>query len=147
MLKLIVTIDSLRGIVESPNEDIEQYISSKLAGRTSVYARNGHLQAVLGSQDEKSYIESLANSEGLIWLRGGSELFELALPYAKEIIIIQLNGVFEVKEYFPHFEDTFYMEKRKPIREKDGLMYQFQLWKPDLSNLKESWDFDIREDV
>lgn len=147
MIKIIVIIDSLRGIIESPNEDISQHVSKKLAGRTSIYAANGHLEALRGDLDIKTYIESLKDSEGLVWVTGGSELFELALPYANEIIIVQLNGVFKCKEHFPHFEDTFFMEKRKPIREMDGLMYQFQSWKPDLTNLNDSWDFDIREDV
>jgi hypothetical protein len=147
MLKIIIAIDTLRGIVTDVNEDIEAYIKDKTSKGQVLNVPDGHLEAISGPLDPKSYIESLRDKDGLVWAVGGSEVLELAVPLAKEIIIIQLNGVFKCKDYFPHFEDTFYMEKKKPIRQMDGLMYQFQLWKPDLTNLKDSWDFDIGQDI
>lgn len=141
MIKLIATIDSVRGIVQDRPDEIITIFNKKLDkhGRMTLYGAFSDLGSL------KRAIESASALEQPVWVLGNELELEMALPYAKELFIIQVNAVLDAPEFFPHFEDKFYMESRKPIQEVNGLMYQCQVWKRDLTNLKDTWDFDFRD--
>lgn len=143
MIKLIAIIDSVRGMVDNPPEELVAIVQNKIAkgGRVTLYTDLSSLSSI------KSMIETADRLPSPLWVLGNAVELEMAFPYAKELYIIQMDGVFESSQTFPHFEDTFYMVKRKPIQRVNGVQYQCQIWRPDLSNLKDSWDFDIRDNV
>ena len=143
MIKLIAIIDSVRGMVDNPPEELMAIVQDKI----SKHARVTLYGDFSGLSRAKTSIESAKDIEGPVWVLGNALELEMAFPYAQELFIIQMDGIFESSQTFPHFEDTFYMVKRKPIQQVNGLQYQCQVWRPDLTNLKDSWDFDIGENV
>ena len=143
MIKLIAIIDSVRGMVDNPPEELMAIVQDKISksGRVTLYTALSDLSSV------KTVIDTANELPTSVWLLGNDVELQMALPYAKELYIIQMDGIFESSQTFPHFEEDFYMVKRKPIQRVNGIQYQCQIWRPDLANFKDSWDFDIREDV
>lgn len=143
MIKLIAVIDSVRGIVENPPEEVEAIFNSKIERNGALRLYNGYR----GLDELHKLIDTAANIEAPVYVLGHATELEIVFPHAKELFIIQMNGVFKSSETFPAFEKTFYMAKRKPIQQVNGVQFQCQIWKPDLTNLKDSWDLDIRDDT
>lgn len=142
MIKLIAVIDSVRGMVVNPPDEIAAILKTKIEKHSTLTLYGGYT----GLDELERLIRTADKLEAPVWVLGHATELKLALPYAQELHIIQMDGIFESQEEFPPFEATFYMEKRNPIRRADRIQYQCQVWKPDLTNLKDSWDFDIRDD-
>lgn len=46
-------------------------------------------------------------TEREIWIFGGAQIYQLALPYIHSIFLTHIKGSFEGDAFFPHFEDQF----------------------------------------
>ncbi len=129
-------------MVDVPPEEIQAIVQNKIKKGPNV---------VLYRQDIDfegldKVIRTADKLDVPMWVLGNSYELTAALPYAKELHIIQMDGIFKSSQEFPAFEERFIMVKRKPIQRLKGVQFQCQVWKPDLTNLKDSWDFDIRDD-
>lgn len=91
--------------------------------------------------DPVKFIQDSSN----VWVLGGQQLFETLLPYADELYITQVDGIFECSRYFPGFEKDFVMTAKSKIKEENGIRFQFQVWKR-LASLNQAKDVDTRED-
>lgn len=121
MIKLIVTIDSGRGLNGGWNmPSVESYQQKK--------ARSGHLEPISEPFEGEGDMRSFFDSNRSVWLLGSPELCKQALLHVDQLFITQLNGIFECPHYFPQFEDKFVLIKRSRIQNENGIDYQHQLW-------------------
>jgi dihydrofolate reductase len=139
MIKIIVTIDSARGLKDSWGlPAVEYYQAKKLA--------IGHLEPRREPFERLGDIDAFFGSRPNIWVVGGSKLYEQALPYADQLFITQINGLFECDSYFPKFEDNFVLRKRSRILNEHGIEFQHQLWvNKSLANTQDARNTDTRD--
>lgn len=126
MIRLIATIDSLRGIVEEPNDKIKAFVDKKVGKSTRVYAHVGN------SKDSQDMLEREVHdfpSFRNVWITGDSTAFEQFLDRATELYIIQINGMLRCDTEFPAFESKFALVGKSAIKKENGTEYQYQMWK------------------
>lgn len=76
-----------------------------------------------------SDVDTLLSQKLDTWVIGGQGVFEAALPYADELYITQVNGMFDCTKFFPSFEKDFTLVAKSPIKEENGIEYQYQIWR------------------
>lgn len=138
MIKLIAVIDSVRGMVDNPPDEIVAIIQKQLSKGNVLTL----FEAFSDVSELQTVIETTAQSEAPVWVLGNATELELAFPFARELYLVQVDGIFDCKEFFPRFEDSYAMVKRKPIQQVGKLMYQCQLWQPDITHSGDSWGED-----
>ena len=79
------------------------------------------------THDLKGFFENLKDE---VWVAGGGQVFEQALPYATHLYITQVYGDFDCDIFFPKFEDKFELVEESPLQTENGIDFRFQLWKP-----------------
>lgn len=63
-----------------------------------------------------------------IWVIGGGQIFELALPYATELHLTRVEGTYGCDVFFPEFEKKFALISQGPVIEENGVRFRFQTW-------------------
>lgn len=72
--------------------------------------------------DLPSFLKSL---KGDLWIAGGAEVFEQALPWTDELYLTHLDGVFGCDRFFPPYESEFHrVSESAPVTE-NGTTYTF----------------------
>jgi len=139
MIKIIVTIDSARGLNGGWNlPSVEAYQTKK--------ASTTHLQAISEPFSDESGIPAFFDENRNVWLLNSPKLYTQALPYVDQLLITQLNGLFGCEDCFPRFEDKFVLIKRGRIHNENGIDYQHQLWvNKSLAKSEDVRDADTRE--
>ena len=59
-------------------------------------------------EDLEAYFKENENSEAMIYVIGGANVYAQALPYAKFLAISHIKGIFLCDTFFPHFDDNQY---------------------------------------
>jgi len=130
MIKIIVAMDKKRGIgidnhlPWSIPEDLKEFkritlghsvlmgrktlesIGKALPGRTNyVITQQSNLpfENVTLVHDVQSFLESKKTSRDFVFVIGGASLYQIALAYADELIISEIQTVFLCDTYFPLF--------------------------------------------
>lgn len=130
MIKIIVAMDKKRGIgIEnhlpwSIPEDLKEFkrltlghsvlmgrktlesIGKALPGRTNYVITHQNIlpfEDVTLVHDVQSFLESKKASRDLVYVIGGASLYQIALAYADELIISEVQTVFLCDTYFPPF--------------------------------------------
>lgn len=136
MIKLIVTIDGARGMDgEWDLPRVEAYQNKKLA--------TSDLQPLRRAFDRESDIQPFFHINRSVWVAGTSKLYEQAMPYADQLFITQINGIYNCDIFFPKFEDKFVPIKRSRIFLENGFEYQHQIWvKRELAYTQDARDTD-----
>ncbi len=60
-----------------------------------------------------------------IHVGGGGEIYRQMLPLTDRLHVTWFHGQKEADAFFPEFEEEFKVEKEHPIRDYDGLKYQW----------------------
>lgn len=122
MIKLIATIDSLRGMYCDPSiPSIEKY-QSKIASRGSVRAPGSVLDSITHNYVYNQY-------KSVIWARNGLKIQKELLEYVDELYITQLDGNFNCISHFPSFENDFFMVSKGKIKRENDVLFQHQVWR------------------
>lgn len=120
MIKLIATIDSERGLCDLNLQGIKDYQMKMLV--------KSHSEALRHAFANEVDIEGYFNTNRNIYALGGSKLYEQVFPYADQLFITQINGIYDCSTHFPCFEGNFVLIKRSRIHNENGIDYQHQLW-------------------
>ena len=59
-------------------------------------------------KDLEAYFKQNVDSEKMIYVIGGANVYAQALPYAKYLAISHIKGTFLCDTFFPHFDDNQY---------------------------------------
>lgn len=59
-------------------------------------------------EDLEAYFKQNVDSEEMIYVIGGANVYAQALPYAKFLAISHIKGIFLCDTFFPHFDDNQY---------------------------------------
>ena len=59
-------------------------------------------------KDLEAYFKQNVDSEEMIYVIGGANVYAQALPYAKFLAISHIKGIFLCDMFFPHFDDNQY---------------------------------------
>lgn len=154
MIRFIAAIDSLRGVADDNGipwdlpSDSEYYKKTVTSGgkilmgygtyvnhqttlqpNTTEYVAVRHVEPLRSGFECVDDIDSFLKSNELVWVLGGAALFNSLIEQADELWITQVNGDFGCTKFFPRFEDSFYLWKRKPIKRENGIDFQYQIWK------------------
>jgi dihydrofolate reductase len=77
------------------------------------------------THDLKGFFENLRTD---LWVAGGGQIFEQALPYATHLYLTRVAGDFGCDIFFPEFEDRFELAEDGPEQEENGTKFRFQVW-------------------
>lgn len=161
MIRLIVAIDSLRGIADDngipwdlPSDTayyrkkVSQFgkilmgygtykhRQQTIQPNTTEYVAVSHFKPLRTGFECVDDIDSFLEQNNEVWVLGGSQLFESLIDKADELYITQVNGDFNCTKFFPRFENKFVLTKKSRIHKENGIEFQYQVWKP-----KELFDF------
>ena len=59
-------------------------------------------------EDLEAYFKQNVDTEEMIYVIGGANVYAQALPYAKFLAISHIKGIFLCDTFFPHFDDNQY---------------------------------------
>lgn len=159
MIKLIAAIDSLRGIATETGipwdlpSDKDYYKKKVSTGGRILMGYNTYLNHPTTITDRPEYvltshteplrhgfiavhdIDSFFKLNPNVWVLGGSGVYEAALPYADELYITQVCGMFNCTKFFPSFGEQFELMSTKKIKKENGIEFQYQVWE----NKKTAW--------
>lgn len=152
MIILIAAIDSLRGIADDkgipwdlPTD--KEYYRKKIKNEVVLMGRRTYkshdeplsnkTNYVLTSSSEPlregfvavDDIDTFLSENPTVWVIGGQGVFEAALPYADELYITQVNGMFGCTKFFPSFEGEFTLVSKSKIKKENKTEFQYQVWK------------------
>lgn len=57
----------------------------------------------------------IAVADGHLWVIGGSRVYEAALPFAKRVVMTELEAVFDGDKYAPVLDETWSVAARDPV--------------------------------
>ncbi len=96
--------------------------------RNIVVTRQAQWQA-MGAEPASSFDRALAlvAQADKVFVIGGAELYALALPHADELVLTEIDAVFDGADaLFPAFDRAAFVESaREPRRTADGTPYAF----------------------
>ena len=144
MIKLIVAIDSSRGILSFKLQNHLDYYAKKTktgrilmdeqhyhgcsGGERTQYVAVGDTQPLRDGFEAISDIDSFVTKSASVWVVGGSQLYARLIGQADELYITQVNGLFDGNGEFPAFEKDFTMISKTKIKKENSHLYQFQVW-------------------
>ena len=106
-------------------------IGRPLPGRRSiVITRNPHWRAV-GAETANSLEAALAlvGSAPKAFVIGGAEIYSLALPYADELLLTEIDADFDADAFFPPWDRAQFQETaRQDLSSPEGLRYSFVMY-------------------
>ncbi|QQS64580.1 dihydrofolate reductase [Candidatus Saccharibacteria bacterium] len=155
MIRLIVAVDSKSGIAKDgrmpwslPNE--LAYFHNRIRGSSIIIGHNTHnaigralpeshnyvcsrrsqpaKPGVTWIKDPTKFIDSFTND---LWVIGGQEIYELALPHADEVYITRIDADFSCDKFFPQLPKAFKLQSSSAPKAENGLSYHFEIWTKD----------------
>lgn len=153
MIRLIAAIDSLRGIADNsgipwslPSDSAyykkkvseggkivmgyQTYLNhSSTITRRPEYVLTSHTDPLRAGFISITSIDTFLNQNSAVWVIGGQGVFEAALPYADELYITQVDGDFNCTKFFPSFGEQFQQVSRSKIKQENGILFQYQVWR------------------
>lgn len=152
MIRLIVAVDSKNGIGKNgktpwnlPNE--LAYFHEKTRGSAVLMGHTTHLAIARVLSERQNFVctktkqpevegitwvydptELLQDFRGELWVIGGQQIYELALPYADEIYITKIKAVFDCDRFFPEIPANFELAVQSETQTENGLYYVYQKW-------------------
>ncbi len=69
------------------------------------------------------------HGDGLVWVIGGSALFERSLPSTDELYLTRLDAEFACTKFFPEFEPEFELASRSTQHVEDHIPFRFEVWR------------------
>lgn len=75
--------------------------------------------------DLHNYFKNLQED---IWVAGGGQIFEQALPYATKMYITRIKGDYDADIFFPKFEDKFHRIDQNLPQTENGITFTFEVW-------------------
>ena len=79
--------------------------------------------------DLVEFLEEHQTDNEEIFVIGGSSVYELALPYAENIYLTEINATSKADTFFPKFNKSNYSRKVIKKGKEDDLTYQFVHYK------------------
>lgn len=138
MIKLIVTIDSERGLCDLNLKKIKDYQAKMLL--------KGHLEPLRRAFDDEDDIPAFFSKNRNLHVYGSSKLYEQVFPYADQLLITHIDGIYDCSKHFPRFEDKFVLKKRSRILNENGVEFQHQVWiNKSLADAKSTRNADTRD--
>lgn len=64
-----------------------------------------------------------------VWVVGGSQIYQLALPYATELYITRVYGDYDCDSLFPDFSHSFEQVHTERVMKENNIEFQYQIWK------------------
>lgn len=152
MIKLIAAIDFMRGIADEQGipwnlpSDHKYYVNKVSKGKVLMgrgtyknhakplhnkteYVATTRSEPLRQGFEAVHDIDTFLNQKALIWVLGGSQLFEATIDKADELYITQVCGDFNCTKFFPEFSNKFYLHSRSKIHKENGIEFQYQVWK------------------
>jgi len=74
-----------------------------------------------------SFIQEHSNET--IWVLGGAQLYEQALPFADQLFLTQLDTDFSCTKFFPIFNNNFILLSETPKQKENNISFSFQIWR------------------
>jgi len=65
----------------------------------------------------------------VVWVIGGSAVFEESIQVADELFITQLASDFHCTKFFPEFRDDFFLAATLGNNHEGGISFEFQVWR------------------
>lgn len=122
MIKLIVTIDTFRGINYAWDLPSAEKYQSRIASK-------GRLRASQSDLITLGYHESISHYDTIVWVKNGLTIQKELLNHIDELYITQIDGGFDCKEFFPSFEKDFVMTAKGKIKQENNILFQHQVWR------------------
>jgi len=96
-------------------------------GKNIVITRylDDRLKNVEVNNDAKVFFKNLKED---VWVVGGGQVFAEALPYATELYLTRVDGVFGADTFFPEFEKRFKLKSESVIQTENGINFKYQVW-------------------
>lgn len=152
MIRLIVAVDSKNGIGKNgktpwnlPNE--LAYFHEKTRGSAVLMGHTTHLAIARVLSERQNFVctktkqpevegitwvydptELLQDFRGELWVIGGQEIYELALPHADEVYITRIDADFSCDKFFPQLPKAFKLQSSSAPKAENGLSYHFEIW-------------------
>lgn len=152
MIRLIVAVDSKNGIGKNgktpwnlPNE--LAYFHEKTRGSAVLMGHTTHLAIARVLSERQNFVctktkqpevegitwvydptELLQDFRGELWVIGGQEIYELALPHADEVYITRIDADFGCDKFFPQLPKAFKLQSCSAPKAENGLSYHFEIW-------------------
>ncbi|MDQ3123431.1 MAG: dihydrofolate reductase [bacterium] len=70
----------------------------------------------------------LQNIRDDVWVIGGGQIFELALPHATELYLTRVKGDFQCDVFFPEFELKFKLQSQSEIMQENNINFRYEHW-------------------
>lgn len=87
--------------------------------------RNVELEGVEVVNNLRDFIQ---NFDQDLWIIGGGDVFSQLLPYATELYVTRVKGVFDCDVFFPEFEDIFKLKQASSWQTENGHEFRYELW-------------------
>lgn len=152
MIRLIAAVDSKNGIGKNgktpwnlPNE--LAYFHEKTRGSAVLMGHTTHLAIARVLSERQNFVctktkqpevegitwvydptELLQDFRGELWVIGGQEIYELALPHADEVYITRIDADFGCDKFFPQLPKAFKLQSCSAPKAENGLSYHFEIW-------------------
>lgn len=98
-----------------------------LPGRTNIVVTRNASWRAEGAQMASSLDSALAlvSDAPKVFVIGGGELYAAAMPLADELVLTEVDAVFEADTFFPPYADRFVEVARETQRDASGVRYAF----------------------
>lgn len=169
MIRFIAAIDSMRGIANKNGipwdlpSDHKYYVDKVSRGQILMghgtylnhqnllhggpeYVATSRSKALREGFVPVKDIQAFLNNNRLIWVLGGSKLFESLIAQADELYITQVDGDFHCDRFFPSFEKDFFLAGKSKIKRENGIDFQYQIWRSNRyldENIKKGLDSEV----
>lgn len=103
-------------------------IGRPLSGRQNFVASRKKQLSVDNINWVTSAEEFIKNFDRDLWVIGGQQIYELALPNADEIYLTRINFDFDCDRFFPVLPVGFKLASRSKLHNENGLSYVYEKW-------------------
>lgn len=108
-------------------ESIVAVLGKALPGRTNIVVTRDARWNYDGAIVAHSLEEAMAKAKGIdgeeIFIGGGSQIYEQALPYADRLYLTLIDDEKEGDSFFPEYENEFTKKVSEELHEWEGLHY------------------------
>jgi len=97
-------------------------IGRVLPGRKNIIVTRDSSYSAEGCVVAHTIEEAIAAAEGggEVFVIGGTEIFNLAMPYAQKMILTFVDATPEADTYFPEFNESEWRETKSDLHQKDA---------------------------
>jgi len=103
--------------LQAPLPDRENYVLTRDTGAL----RDGFLPVT----DLSAFLEAATED---LWVIGGAVTYELALPYADELYLTELEQDFHCTKFFPEFAGAFELLQESEPQIENGITFRYRVY-------------------